>query len=226
MKDLSELPDHIDRLDDLVDGLLNPITDLTDTMGDLASPLKATLKLYQAVKLNRYKYFIKSYSRNLKREGDKEQLRNKLKGYLSNEKNRNFIYEIIDAAMDTNSVYCTMVLGYLTSGILLKEIRPTYIHLSTAEFLRNINDFELDGTIELFEKLPRPEKKEQKKLIEMFPGWSMTPYIRNAVRKLKTYQMIDPVSKDDSDLWFMTSDATLFLIDLIKESGVKEEMKD
>lgn len=118
---------RIKELDNIIDSFTENIKDLTDTASDLVKPIKAFKDVYEVAKKIRFKSFLKSYAKNLENNYKSgEELADKLKKYLSNEKNLNYIYDTIDSALNTKSIICSGILGFLSSKVLTKQISIGY----------------------------------------------------------------------------------------------------
>ena len=135
---------NIEKIDDLVDDFFSPIKDYTDTVSDIFTPIKAIHSLYNANKKIRFKKFLKAYAKSLNTESfsNKESIE-RLKLYLKNEKNFNFLTEIIENAINAKSVYGSILLGYYAGQILSNEHKITFKDIIILDGLKSLNDFEL-----------------------------------------------------------------------------------
>ncbi|PIF34319.1 hypothetical protein CLU81_4958 [Flavobacterium sp. 9] len=134
----------IEKLDDIVDSYFEPIKDLTDTASDIFTPIKAIHSLYTFNKKIKFKKFLKAYAKSLNENGfsnfdDTE----KLKRYLKDEKNFNFLSDTIENAINSKSMFGSVLLGYYAGQILSQCERINYKDLIIIEGLKELNDIEL-----------------------------------------------------------------------------------
>ena len=87
---------------------------------------------------------MKAYAKSLNTESfsNKESIE-RLKLYLKNEKNFNFLTEIIENAINAKSVYGSVLLGYYAGQILSNEHKITFKDIIILDGLKSLNDFEL-----------------------------------------------------------------------------------
>lgn len=228
-----ETIDNIDHIDNVVDNFTENFRDITDTAGDLVKPIKVFSSVIGFIKKQKFKSFLKKFAENLKGEfSSSKQLENnrKLKEYLKYKKNLNFIYETIDSAVDSKSINSSAAIGFLSGLILSKQIEINNKHLLIINALKNLNDFELASTISILETIidwTRPQNiKKNKNIISIGTSTEYT------VQKLKYLQIIEEISLNDfadshvSNLTtFFTSEITEDFFNLLKDSGVYEELR-
>lgn len=144
--------EKINHVDDSIDDYIEDVKDLTDTASDLLKPIQTFKKLYGTVRMVKFRRFLKSYSSQLENSFDSpDDLTAKMANYLNSEKNLNFVYDTIDSALNTKSVICSSILGYLAGRILSKQLEPNMYDIIYINALRSLNDFELKSTIEIFD---------------------------------------------------------------------------
>lgn len=224
---------RIKEIDDIVDSFTENINDLTDTASDLVKPIKAFKDVYEVAKKIRFKRFLKSYAENLENNYKScEELSDKLKKYLSNEKNLNYIYDTIDSALNSKSIICSGILGFLSSKVLTKQISIGYKELIFLNALKGLNDIELEMTIRIFENTDDWTKNQTVKNNEKLkPYLSFCEY---TVQRLKTLQIVEeihgrpgnPVSLGQA-FWgtYTLTEISEDFLNLIKESGFYSEIK-
>ena len=224
---------RINELDDIIDSFTENIKDLTDTASDLIKPIKAFKDVYETAKKIRFKYFLKSYAKNLENNyKSEEELADKLKKYLSKEKNLNYIYDTIDSALNSKSIICSGILGFLSSKVLTRQISIGYKELIFLNALKGLNDIELEMTIKIFENTDDWTKNQTvKKNEKLKPYLSFCEY---TVQRLKTLQIVEeihgrpgnPVSLGQA-FWgtYTLTEISGEFLDLIKESGFYGEIK-
>lgn len=227
--------ENVNRIDDVVDSYTENIKDITDTAGDLLKPIKAFVSVYNMARKIKFKRFLKAYSKGLNKnypESDKKTLSSKLKTYLDDERNLNYIYDTIDGALNSKSVNCSGILGYLASEILSKHKDIGYRELIFLNALKNINDIELDMTILIFENTTDWTTNNT-----VAKNESLRPhqtYCEHTVQKLKSLHVFDevhgrpghPVSLGSS-FWgtYSFSEFSKAFFQLLKDSGYYEEYK-
>ena len=226
---------NTDKLNDIVDTFTNSIMDLADTASDLIKPIKAFRDIYGAAKRIRFKMFLKSYSKNLHESYESEkELVEKMNKYLRNNKNLNFVYDTIDSALNSKSVICSGILGYLSGKVLTKQIQIGYKELVFLNALKNLNDFELKYMIIVFENTDDWSKNQTVSKNE-----KLKPYLKECeytVQKLKTLQVVNEVYGRPGNpvglgqafwgTYLLTEEFSRGFFNLIKESGFYEEIKN
>lgn len=147
-----ELFEKISHLDDTIDNYFEDVKDLTDTASDLLKPIQGFKKLYDRVRIIKFRRFLRAYASQLENSFDSpDDLTSKMAIYLGSEKNLSFVYETIDSALNTKSVICSGILGYLAGQILSRQLEPNMYDIIYINALRNLNDFELKSTIEILD---------------------------------------------------------------------------
>jgi hypothetical protein len=224
---------RINEIDEIVDSFTENIIDLTDTASDLVKPIKAFKDVYEVAKKIRFKRFLKSYAKNLDNNFKScEELSDKLKKYLSNKKNLNYIYDTIDSALNSKSIICSGILGFLSSKVLTKQISIGYKELIFLNALKGLNDIELEMTIRIIENTDDWTKNQTVKNNEKLkPYLSFCEY---TVQRLKTLQIVEeihgrpgnPVSIGQA-FWgtYTLTEISKDFLNLIKESGFYSEIK-
>lgn len=145
--------ENVENLDDIIDSYFEPIKDLTDTASDIFAPVKAIHSLYTFNKKIKFKKFLKAYAKSLNENGfssfdDVE----KLKKYLKDEKNFNFLSDTIENAINSKSVFGSVLLGYYAGQILSQCERINYKDLIIIEGLKDLNDIELSCFTRIYNK--------------------------------------------------------------------------
>ncbi len=224
---------RINELDDIIDSFTENIKDLTDTASDLVKPIKAFKSVYETARKIKFRSFLKAYAKNLQQNyASEEELTDKLKKYLSNEKHLNYIYETIDSALTSKSIICSGILGFLSSKVMTKQISIGYKELIFLNALKNLNDIELEMTVLVFENTDDWTKNHSVKNIK-----NLKPYLtfcEYTIQKLKTLQIVEeiygrpgnPVSLGQA-FWgtYTLSEISEEFIALIKESGFYKQIK-
>jgi len=142
---------NIDSIDNLVDTYFEPIKDITDTASDMFTPIKAIQSLYTLNKRRKYKAFLKFYAKSLDENGFINFANTEsLAKYLKKDKNFNFLHETLENAVNSKSIYASMILGYY-AGIFLSETKNVNLKdLITIEGLMELNDIELSCFIRIY----------------------------------------------------------------------------
>jgi hypothetical protein len=165
-------------------------------------------------------------------DADKVEISAKLKAYLNNDKNLNYIYDTIDSALNTKSVNCSGILGYLSSEILSKQKEIGYKELIFLSALRSLNDIELDMTILIFENTVDWTTNNTISKIETLKPYRT--YCEYTVQKLKNLQVFEEVHGRPghqvslgASFWgtYTFSEISEDFFELLKDSGYYEEYK-
>jgi len=145
--------DNIENIDDIIDSYFEPIKDLTDTANDIFTPIKAMHSLYTFNKKRKFKSFLKSYAKSLNEYGfnDLKDIET-LKRYLKDEKNFNFLSDTIENAINSKSIYGSILLGYYAGQILSEGKRINYKDLIIIEGIKELNDIELSCFTRIYNK--------------------------------------------------------------------------
>jgi hypothetical protein len=141
---MNEIIKGIENLDDLIDGLIEPIKDYSDTVEDVLSPVKSLSAIYNLRKKIQLRKFLKGFHEkiDIKRTNNQE-LRSKLSKYLSNSKNVLYLSEIIENALASRSLRCTSILGYIAGKQILNDKPTDDIDDILLYALSQLKDFDL-----------------------------------------------------------------------------------
>lgn len=150
---------NIERLDDFVDNYFEGVKDYTDTASDIFTPIKAIGALYTFSKKRKYKNFLKGYAKSLEENNFTALKTEKLQQYLKNEKNFNFLNDIIENAINSKSIYGSLILGFYAGRILTGETEVNFKDLITIEVLKELNDYELSCFIRIYSVVNLAEKE-------------------------------------------------------------------
>lgn len=142
--------DNIENLDDIIDSYFEPVKDLTDTASDIFSPIKAIHSLYTLNKKRKFKKFLKSYALNLNPNNFDLKNSERLKNYLRDEKNFNFLNSIIENAINSKSVFASIILGHYAGQILSNQDNITFKDVLIVEGLKELNDYELSSFVKIY----------------------------------------------------------------------------
>ena len=238
-KEIIEFSKHsiekVNEIDDLIDQYIDDIKDIGETASDLFKPIKAFVSLYQTTRKIKFRRYLKSYAKGLAEaysDKEKEGLSSRLKDYLSNENNLNYIYDTIDSAISSRSISCSGILGYFTSKVLAEQTDISYKELVLVNALRNINDIELEMTVRIFENT-----KDWTRNNNVHENDRLKPYVKlceYTVQKLKGLQIFEEVKSKPGDGvslgasfkgTYLISDISQDFFILIKDSGFYDEYK-
>ena len=176
--EIQELLKNIEITDDLIDNLLEPIKDYTDTLGDLSSPIKGLLSIYNLRKKILFKSFIKGYSQKIVSDKINEKDKSKMKDFLSKPENLIYVSEIMENAMNSISIKSSSILG-LYAGTVLSENKPLddidYVLITAIKDLTD-SDFEnfnllydyLNNDKYNFEKRETSDKNYEYRILGIF----------------------------------------------------------
>lgn len=145
------LIENINNIDDLIDSYFEPVKDITDTAEDIFSPIKAIHSLYTLNKKRKFKNFLKSYAINLNPSSFDLKNTERLKIYLKDEKNFNFLNNVIESAVNSKSIFGSIILGHYAACILSEEKILTFKELLIVDGLRELNDYELSSFIKIYD---------------------------------------------------------------------------
>ena len=145
----------------------------------------------------------------------------------------NFIYETLDSALNSKSLICSGILGYLASKVITNQISIGYKELICLNALRNLNDYDIGFTIKIIEATDdRSKNQTAAKNNKLSTDLTFCEY---TVQKLKNLQIVEeihggpgnPVSLAQS-FWgtYKLSEVSNYFADLIKESGYYNEIKE
>lgn len=142
--------ENIENIDDLIDSYFDPVKDITETAGDIFSPIKAIHSLYTFNKKRKFKKFLKSYALSLNPDTFNLKNTERLKQYLRNEKNFNFLNSTIENALNSKSEYGSIILGHYAAQILSEEQIITFKELLIVEGLKELNDYEISCFTQIY----------------------------------------------------------------------------
>lgn len=145
----------IEDLDDLIDNALEPIKDYTDTLGDIATPIKSLVAISNLKRKLTLKAFLKKYASEFYPDynmSNEETL--KLQKYFKNKKNILLVSEIIDSALNSKSLKSSAILGVIAGKIIKNKNDLDYKYFSIIDSLKMMNDIDIDNFITLYEYLP------------------------------------------------------------------------
>lgn len=217
--------DNIEKLDDIIDSYFDPIKDLTDTASDVFLPIKAVNALYTFNKKRRFSKFLKYYAKSLKENGfinfeDVE----KLKSFLKNEKNFNFLSNTIENAIDSKSIYGSIILGYYAGKLISKCDRINYKNLIIIEGLKELNDIELSCFVRIYKNADLSKMVIFNELnlgmFEFFSKMTIDKLIQ--LRFVKKDPTIYHGSSESYN--FESTDIAEEVFFLIKDIGINEEL--
>lgn len=145
---------NISVLDNIIDKAIEPFKDYTDTLGDIASPIKSILTIFNLKKRLTLKIFVVNYAKQLSNNyviDEKENL--KLHNFFKDKKNVIYISEIIDSAINSKSLKATAILGAIAGKLIKEKDNLQYDDLSIIETLRTMTDYDIENFITLYEYL-------------------------------------------------------------------------
>ncbi|WP_239614695.1 hypothetical protein [Cohnella mopanensis] len=185
---------HLSSIDDEIDRILEGYKDYTDTLVDIAGPIKALVKIYSLSKRIKFKKFIKGFSEAVQLETVNEVYINRLERYLSRQENLEHIAEIVDSSIETKSSKCSSVLGYY-AGLILNETRElVYSDLVMINALKVMVDSDLKYFLLIYERFHsrafdyEVRVRDTKDEFEQF-GYPVFE-LENTIEKLKSSQAI------------------------------------
>lgn len=113
---------------------------------------------------------------------------NKLKNYVTNDENVDFIVNTIDYSINSKCIKCSSLLGIYAGNILNKYKNIEYKDLQIIEILKNMNDIELDRFKKFVEKT-KTDEKEYYIPFEVLKNYNKEEIIL-MFNKFEAYQMV------------------------------------
>ena len=155
IKFTKEILSNTAKIDDVIDKALEPIKDYTDTIGDIATPIKSLIAIVNLKKRLTFKSFVANYANQLNKGYiiDEEETK-KLQNYFKDKKNIAFISDIIDNAINSKSLKATAILGVIAGKLIKEKNELTYDYLSIIDSLRIMTDFDIENFVVLYDYLP------------------------------------------------------------------------
>lgn len=216
---------NIERLDDLVDNYFEGVKDYTDTASDIFAPIKAIGALYTFGRKRKYKNFLKGYAKSLD-EGNFTSLKTeKLQRYLKNEKNFNFLNDIIENAVSCKSIYGSLILGFYAGRILAGETEVNFKDLITIEVLKELNDYELSCFIRIYSVVNLAEKEIDINKYDKLKGYRF--FCELTISKMLTLRALEkaPTRFDGGKgLRFISTEIAEDIYFLVKDIEIEEEL--
>lgn len=190
--DIFKVMSNVEKIDDILDNILEPLNDYTDTLDDLIAPIRQMKKVFNVAKKIKVKNYAKEYAKtvNAGKQLEREQVL-KLEEYMKNDKNRGFMAEVIDCAINAKSNKCASVLGYYSGKILSELINLEYKDTISINALREMNDYELASFIKIYKKCStiRIEEGSRYFFIDVSEFREESEYINIQFSKLKKLQV-------------------------------------
>ncbi|AQY22806.1 hypothetical protein [Riemerella anatipestifer] len=145
---------RVSELDNIIDEAIEPIKDYTETIEDIAVPIKSFFAIYNLKKKLAFKSFVINYSKQINDgyEIDEKETK-KLISFFSNKRNVTYISEIIDNAINAKSLKSTALLGVIAGKFIKEKDIITYQHLSIIDSLKAMTDFDLENFVALCDYL-------------------------------------------------------------------------
>lgn len=162
----------------------NPITDATEIINQQKDFYKAFLKLITDAagmtsiiefggsiistwKKTNFLSFLETITIEIDYNNLDEEEINKLKNYIKQPKNLNYIMQTIDSAINGRSIKCAALLGIYTGRILRNKRTLKYIDYIIINALKNMIDEDLMNFKILYEKLFNDEYEHAYRLTDM-----------------------------------------------------------
>ena len=224
--------DHIEDLDNWVDGHLKEIKDYSDTASDIVGPIKSFVSVVRFIKTRKFKSFLNSYGRKIKNNKGviDDKFAEKLKKHLEKKRNLNLIYESIDSAVQSNSIYSASCIGYLCGSIVANLHESSNKILILINAFKNLNDFELYSSALILEKIKDWTRIQNLEELNVHSIGTISEY---TIAKLKNLQIVESAKLQktihglyDQQSNFQLSEITEEFWDIIKNSGVHVLMKN
>lgn len=220
-----KLFENIKEIDSVLDNYFDPIKDLTDTAGDIFSPIKAVHSLYVLNKKRKFKNFLMSYAKSLD-DGNSLDTKKiaRLKDFLKDEKNFNFINETIENAINAKSIYGSILLGYFTGRVLSQEQRINFKDIIIIAGIKELNDYELScfarmySTVNLAKEINIRDYKALK---------SVNFFCELTITKLIQLRIVNPPKNTydpNTEGRFLSNEIAEDIHELIQDAGIENEL--
>ena len=217
---------NIENIDELVDSYFDPIKDLTETAGDIFTPIKAIHSLYTLNKKRKFKNILKFYAESLKNcKFNIIDNADRLKNYLKNEKNFNFLNEVIDNAINSKSIYGANLLGYFAGQILSKEMNISYKELIIIDGIKELNDIELSCFVRIYSVADLSKIVFLEQLTELK---AFTFFCELTIERMIQLRLIEKnhhtYSDSDKNSSFISTDIAEDIFYLIKDCNIYNDL--
>lgn len=216
---------NIERLDDLVDTYFEGVKDYTDTVSDIFTPIKAIGALYTFGKKRKYKNFLKGYAKSLEEGNFASMKTEKLQRYLKNEKNFNFLNDVIENAINCKSIYGSLILGFYAGRILAGEMELNFKDLIIIEVLKELNDYELSCFIRIYSVVNLIEKEIDIDDYKKLKGYRF--FCELTVSKMLTLRALEkaPIRHDGGKrLRFVSTEIAEEIYFLVRDMNIEDEL--
>jgi hypothetical protein len=227
-----EIIDYNDY-DQLLEKVVGEIDEHSETLGDIVTPVKSTLKILTLAKKIKFKKFLQVYSRTVNSSINlSEEKVSRLNKYLSKEKNFEFVAEIIDSAIFSKSSLSSSIMGFIAGKILSKEKEITYQDIIALNSLKIMVNEDITNFIQLYDFVSDNYNREKtlriydlKEDLEESLHSISTFELELTIEKLKNVQALSYDVGGMSNLgnaWgtFKINQNTDYLYEIIKNSRV------
>lgn len=128
---------------------------------DTMPVVKAIFSVYGMGRKWKFESFLKKYSVTInKGENLDEQSIIKIQKYMENDRNLEFMVEIIDSAINAKSTKCASLLGFY-AGCMLKKIKNIeYKDMIVINALKEMNDYDIEYFCKLYDVLENSSDDE------------------------------------------------------------------
>ena len=186
---------QINKVDDVIDMALAPLTDYLDTLGDVITPVKSFVSVFSLAKKLKMKAFLKWYADSVNESID---LSNndftRMTEYMGNVKNVEFVAEIIDSALNSRATTCSAILGYYAGTILSETKDIEYNDLIVINALKIMVDEDLDNFLVLYDLImstPDYRSFKEQHIVSRFEELEERHFnIEMTIEKLKGIQAV------------------------------------
>jgi len=158
---------EVARIDDVVDYVLAPINDYTDTLGDVVAPIRALVGFHNLYRRLKLKSFLRKYAERVRTGLSAADLVPELEKYLSKLKNVELIAQIIDQAVTAKSVRCSGILGFFAGDILSNSTDASYKDFLVINGLSNLIDEDIDNFVSLYEHFSNEKRSKGLRIYDM-----------------------------------------------------------
>jgi len=121
-KEIISEPKNIPKV---IDAVIDPFKDYIDAASDIATPIKVMRSAFNLASKLKLKGFLENYAKQFENNiNDLDE--QKLIDYFKNEKNIEYVAEIVDSARNSRSLLCSSLLGVLAGRCIANKQNITY----------------------------------------------------------------------------------------------------
>lgn len=211
---------NIDKIHEYIDEVLCDYKDYTDPVSEIIAPAKTFFAIYTFAKRKKFKTFLVKYAKQLEFNGilDAEKLQN----YFLNQKNVDFIAEIIDSAINSRSVISSSLLGVFAGQFIVDSKEIVYEDAVITHALKNMQDRDLYNFLVLMncEKYKKNSYYIPQITLDEFEIFSGREQLEMSAQKLVSLQIFLSDRNPEGSKGYNITPISNRLYDFIEKSNV------